>query len=133
MRKVLLLFFCLLQASISFSSEWYRDYENGKEKAEKNQCDEAEKLLLSALEKNPKAELRARPYGTMNMEYFPQYFLARCSFQKGDLAKTKKYLTEAQEAGIEASSSREEYRVLKNRLAAKHMEAQAQTQTNTSQ
>ena len=115
---VFLIFAVLFSATVS-AEEWYTSYEKGKEKAEKNQCDDAEKLLLLAISKNPNSDNRARPYGTITMEYLPHYFLARCAFQKQNWQDAKKYLDQAQTFGIEKSSKAEEYRVLKNRVMAK--------------
>src|SRR5262249_20485123 len=114
-----LLVLAILFSVTASAEEWYSSYEKGKEKAEKNQCDDAEKFLQLAISKNPNSDNKARPYGVITMEYLPHYFLARCAFQKGNWQDTKKYLEQAQAAGIEKSSKAEEFRVLKNRLLAK--------------
>ena len=108
----------------AMSEEWYRSYMKGTEAVEKNKCDEGEPLLSQALAKNPEENLKARPYGTFVLEYIPNYYLARCAFQKEDYAGAKKLIDLASASGAGRSSKSGEFIVLRNRILSKLKEAQ---------
>jgi tetratricopeptide (TPR) repeat protein len=108
--------FILLFTGQTFASQWYEDYDKALGKLKKGNLAEAEALLLSALQKNPKPDIRSRPYGTITLEYIPHYYLAQCAFQKGDLAKAAEYLKQASLYRTDQSSVAKEFSELKTKV-----------------
>jgi hypothetical protein len=97
---------------VGYSKEWYQLYEDGKKAAEKNNCAEATKALKEAVQKEPKSNLKARPYGTIALEYIPHFYLAKCAIQSGDYAAADIYLEEARKIDMYASSKGGEFRTM---------------------
>lgn len=112
---VLLLFF----ACTAFGAEWYQSYEKGYKAVEKGKCAEGVPLLKEALAKNPKADLKARPYGMITWEYIPQFYLAKCALEAGDFAGAKSYADAALQADIYSSSKGTEFRQIQKSLDEK--------------
>ncbi len=105
---VITLVFCQL----AYSKEWYQFYEDGKKAVEKNNCAEGTKALKEAIQKNPKADLKARPYGTIPWEYIPHFYLAKCAVQSGDYAAAEMYIEEAKKIDMFSSSKATEFRTM---------------------
>ena len=105
---VITLVFCQL----AHSKEWYQFYEDGKKAVEKNNCAEGTKALKEAIQKNPKADLKARPYGTIPWEYIPHFYLAKCAVQSGDYAAAEMYIEEAKKIDMYSSSKGAEFRTM---------------------
>jgi tetratricopeptide (TPR) repeat protein len=105
---VLTLVFC----QIVHAKEWYQLYEDGKKAVEKGNCAEGVKALKEAVQKNPRGDLKARPYGTITWEYIPHFYLAKCAAQSGDYAAADMYLNEAKKIDMYSSSKAPEFRTL---------------------
>jgi hypothetical protein len=116
-RLAISLLFLLITSTQTFASQWYEDYEKGRGKFKKGDCAEAEKLLLSALQKNPKPDVRSRPYGTITLEYLPHYYLAQCAFDRGDMDKASEYIKKASLYGIEGSTLAKDFSELQKMVA----------------
>jgi tetratricopeptide (TPR) repeat protein len=99
-----------------FATAWYEDYEKGRAKFKKGDCTEAEKLFQMALQKNPKPDVKARPYGTITLEYVPHFYLAKCAIERGDMKQAAAYLKEAQLNGIQSSKLASEFNALKQKV-----------------
>ncbi len=97
---------------LAFSKEWYQLYEDGKKAIDKNNCAEGEKDIKEALRKNPRSDLKARPYGTITREYIPHFYLAKCAVEKGDYAAADLYLGEAKKVDMYQSSKAAEFRTM---------------------
>ncbi|HSE41670.1 MAG TPA: substrate-binding domain-containing protein [Acidobacteriota bacterium] len=106
----------LLTVTSAFGSQWYEDYEKGRGKVKKGDCAEGEKLLLTALQKNPKPDVRSRPYGTITLEYIPHFYLAQCAFEKGEMVRASEYLKQASQYGIETSTQAKDFNELKQKV-----------------
>jgi hypothetical protein len=106
-------------ALTAHSKEWYQLYEEGKKAIEKNNCVEGIKDINEALRKNPKPDLKARPYGTITLEYIPHFYLAKCALDRGDFAAAEMYLSEAQKADMYSSSKASEFRAMKKSVEDK--------------
>lgn len=125
MKRLFPIFIIAVLLSIPASAEeWYRSYMKGVEAVEKNNCDDAARLLTQALSKNPTEDLHSKPYGTFILEYIPNYYLARCAFQKEDYEGAKKLIDLANASGAGHSSKSGEFIVLRNRILAKLKETQ---------
>lgn len=111
----LVLFF----AGTAFGAEWYQSYEKGYKAVEKGKCADGVPLLKEALAKNPKADLKARPYGMITWEYIPQYYLAKCALESGDFAAAKTYADAALQGDIYSSSKATEFRQIQKALDEK--------------
>jgi X-X-X-Leu-X-X-Gly heptad repeat protein len=72
--------------------------------------------MLEALQKNPKADLRMPTYGTMVIEYFPQYYLAICAVEAGNIDEAQRYLKESQSAGIRSSKLANGFQTLSDKV-----------------
>jgi tetratricopeptide (TPR) repeat protein len=105
---VITLVFC----QVGYAKEWYQLYEDGKKAAEKNNCAEATKVLKEAIQKEPRSNLKARPYGTITLEYIPHFYLAKCAVQSGDFAAADIYLDEARKIDMYSSSKGAEFRTM---------------------
>jgi tetratricopeptide (TPR) repeat protein len=97
---------------IGYSKEWNQLYEDGKKAVEKGNCAEGTKSLKEAIQKNSKADLKARPYGTITVEYIPYFYLAKCAAQGGDYAQADIYIAEAKKVDMYSSSKAGEFRTL---------------------
>ncbi len=99
-----------------FGSAWYEDYEKARAKFKKGDCAEAEKLFQIALQKNPKPDTKARPYGTITLEYVPHFYLAKCAVERGDMKQAAAFLKEAEQNGIQNSTLANEFGALKQKV-----------------
>ncbi len=72
--------------------------------------------MQEALRGNPKADPRTPTYGTMVIEYFPQYYLAVCAVEAGKLQEAQRYLKESEGSRISSSKLAGEFRALKARV-----------------
>lgn len=106
----------LALATPAFSLEWYKAYEKGQNAIKKGDCATGKAMMLEALKGNPKAEMKAHPYGTYMLEYLPQFYLFQCAVQEGDFAAAQDYGKQAESAGVYASSHAAEYRQLKSKI-----------------
>ena len=102
----------LVFSQLAYSKEWYQFYEDGKKAVEKNNCAEGTKALKEAIQKNPKSDLKARPYGTIPWEYIPHFYLAKCAVQNGDYAAAEMYIEEAKKIDMFSSSKATEFRTI---------------------
>jgi tetratricopeptide (TPR) repeat protein len=113
-------FFCILivlsLALPVFGSEWYQDYEKGQKAIDKGKCDEGVPLMLEALKKNPKSDLKARPYGMQLWEYIPHFYLTKCAVARGDFAAASAYMKAAEDGNISSSSKASQFRQLKQTI-----------------
>jgi len=113
-------FFCILillsLALPVFASEWYQDYEKGQKAIEKGKCDEGVPLMLEALKKNPKPDLKARPYGMQLWEYIPHFYLTKCAVARGDFAAASAYMKAAEDGNVSSSSKASQFRQLKQTI-----------------
>jgi tetratricopeptide (TPR) repeat protein len=105
---IIILVFC----QIGYSKEWYQHYEDGKKAVEKGNCAEGIKSLKEAIQRNPRADLKARPYGTITWEYIPYFYLAKCAAQGGDYAAADMYVAESKKVDMYSSSKAGEFRTL---------------------
>ena len=112
------LIFSLGLAVSAFSAEWHKSYERGRDKIKAGDCSQGVSLMQEALRGNPKADPRAPTYGTMVIEYFPQYYLAVCAVQSGRLQDAQRYLKEAEGSRISSSRLAGEFQTLKARVDA---------------
>jgi tetratricopeptide (TPR) repeat protein len=115
-KPVLLIYILILLPVQLFGSAWYEDYEKARSKFKKGDCAEAEKLFQMALQKNPKPDVKARPYGTITLEYIPHFYLAKCAIERGDMKQAAAYLKEAQLNGIQNSTLANEFDTLKKKV-----------------
>jgi tetratricopeptide (TPR) repeat protein len=99
-----------------FASEWYQDYEKGQKAIDKGKCDEGVPLMLEALKKNPKPDLKARPYGMQLWEYIPHFYLTKCAVARGDWAAASTYMKAAEDGSISSSSKASQFRQLKQTI-----------------
>lgn len=118
MKRVILICILIVFPFQTFGSAWYEDYEKARGKFKKGDCAEAEKLFQAALQKNPKPDVKARPYGTITLEYIPHFYLAQCAAQRGDMKQAAAFLKEAQLHGIQNSTQIKEFEVLQQKVAA---------------
>jgi tetratricopeptide (TPR) repeat protein len=109
----------VLTAGSLQASEWYQDYQKGQKAADHGKCGEAVPVLLDALRKNPRPDLKARPYGTQLWEYIPHYYLTKCALESGDYVAAKSYIKAAEQGNIYASSKATEFRAMKEMLQTK--------------
>jgi hypothetical protein len=116
LRIAISVLFLIISCTQTFGSQWYEDYEKGRGKFKKGECVEAEKLFLSALQKNPKPDVRARPYGTITLEYLPHYYLAQCAFDRGDMDKASEYIKKASMYGVEGSTLAKDFAELQKKV-----------------
>jgi len=115
-KRVLLIYFLICYPIHLFGSAWYEDYEKARAKFKKGDCTEAEKLFQTALQKNPKPDVKARPYGTITLEYVPHFYLAKCAIERGDMKQAADYLKQAQLNGIQNSTLANEFQKLKQKV-----------------
>src|SRR5687767_517970 len=87
----------------AFSLEWHKAYERGRDRIKAGDCSQGRALMEEALRGNPRADLRTPTYGTMVIEYFPQYYLAVCAVESGKVSEAQKYLKEAEGSRIASS------------------------------
>lgn len=116
---VLTSFVCLVLAMPAFGAEWYQSYEKGYKAVEKGKCAEGVPLLKEAVAKNPKPDLKARPYGMISWEYIPHYYLAKCAIEAGDFEGAKTYADQAMAVDMYSSSKSSEFRQIKKTLDEK--------------
>ncbi|MCI0411198.1 hypothetical protein L0222_00180 [bacterium] len=100
----------------AFGLEWHKAYERGRDKIKSGDCAQGQPLMLEALRGNPKADPRTPTYGTMVIEYFPQYYLAYCALEAGRIPEAQRYLKEAEGSRITSSKLAKEFDSLKARL-----------------
>lgn len=105
-----------------FGSEWYQDYEKGQKAIDKGKCAEGLPHMLEALRKNPKPDLKARPYGMQLWEYIPHYYLTKCAVERGDFAAASAYAKAAENGDIYGSSKAGNFRQLKQMIQQKSAE-----------
>ena len=108
----------LLFALPAFSVEWHKAYERGRERIKGGDCSQGVPLMQEALRGNPKADPRSPTYGTMVIEYFPQYYLAVCAVQAGKYPEAQRYLKESESSRIGSSKLAGEFQALKGRVDA---------------
>src|SRR5688572_8045624 len=123
------LIFSLGFALSAFSAEWHKSYERGRDKIKAGDCSQGVSLMQDALRGNPKADPRAPTYGTMVIEYFPQYYLAVCAVQGGRLQDAQRYLKEAEGSRISSSRLAGEFQALKARVDAAAQQQQKPADT----
>jgi tetratricopeptide (TPR) repeat protein len=114
--RFLILVVLLLITSPAFSIEWHKAYERGRDRIKSGNCSEGQALMQEALRGNSKADPRTPTYGTMVIEYFPQYYLAVCAVESGKLQEAQRYLKESEGSRIASSKLAGEYQNLKARL-----------------
>ena len=102
----------LLYSPLAFSKEWYEFYEDGKKAVDKGNCAQGEKDIKEASGKMPRADLKARPYGTMTQEYIPYFYLAKCAVERGDYSAADLYFGELKRVDMAQSSKAGEYRTM---------------------
>lgn len=114
MRKTFLVIVAiiLVYTPFAFSKEWYQSYEDGKKAIEKGNCAQGEKDIKDAIRKNPRSDLKARPYGTITWEYIPNFYLAKCAVERGDYAAADLYLSEAKKIDMYQSDKAGEFRTM---------------------
>jgi tetratricopeptide (TPR) repeat protein len=115
-KRALLIYVLICFPVHLFGSAWYEDYEKARAKFKKGDCAEAVKLFQSALQKNPKPDVTARPYGTITLEYIPHFYLAKCAIERSDMKQAASYLKEAQLHGIQKSTLANEFQALKQKV-----------------
>jgi tetratricopeptide (TPR) repeat protein len=132
-KRALLIYILVCFPVHLFGSAWYEDYEKARSQFKKGNCAEAEKLFQTALQKNPKPDVKARPYGTITLEYIPQYYLAKCAVERGDMKQAAGYLKEAQLHGIQNSTLAKDFDALKQKVTteSKALEAGIAIVVNT--
>ena len=118
MKYAFSLVFIILLSFDAIGGTWYEDYDKAQGKLKKGQIAEAEALFLSALQKNPKPDIRSRPYGTITIEYIPHYYLAKCAFEKGEMTKAAEYLKQASLHRIDQSTVAKEFHDLQLKVAS---------------
>ena len=116
MKRALAVYLLICLPVHLYASAWYEDYEKARAKFKKGDCTEAEKLLQMALQKNPKPDVKARPYGTITLEYIPHFYLAKCAMERGDMKQAADYLKQAQQNGIQSSTVASEFDTLKQKV-----------------
>jgi tetratricopeptide (TPR) repeat protein len=114
--RFLSLLFVLLITVPAFSLEWHKAYERGRDRIKSGNCSEGQALMQEALRGNSKADPRTPTYGTMVIEYFPQYYLAICAVEAGRLQEAQRYLKESEGSRIKSSKLAGEYQNLKAKL-----------------
>jgi tetratricopeptide (TPR) repeat protein len=97
----------------AFAIEWNKAYERGRDKIRSGDCAQGRPLMLEALRGNPKADPRTPTYGTMVIEYFPQYYLAVCAVEAGKIQEAQRYLKEAEGSRIGSSKLAKDFDSLK--------------------
>ncbi len=105
-------FMVLVFCQFAHSKEWYQLYEDGKKAVEKNNCAEGTKSLKEAIQKHPQPDLKARPYGTMSMEYIPHFYLAKCAVQSGDFAAADLYIEQSKKIDMYSSTKASEFQTM---------------------
>jgi hypothetical protein len=115
-KRLLVLYLLVFLPVKLCASAWYEDYEKARSQFKKGNCAEAEKLMQMALQKNPKPDVKARPYGTITLEYIPHFYLAKCAIERGDMKQAASYLKEAQLHGIQNSTMAGEFSTLKQKV-----------------
>lgn len=131
---ILCLLLCLSGAA--FGAEWYESYDKGSKLIDKGNCKDGAPLVQDALAKNGKADLKARPYGMISLEYVPQYYLAKCALASGDYAGAKQYADAATlQVDMYSSSKSADFRQIRKQLDQKFGGQQGQntTQNTTNQ
>ena len=109
----------LVFAASAFGAEWYQSYEKGYKAVDKGKCAEGVPLLKEAVAKNPKPDLKARPYGMITWEYIPYYYLAKCAIEAEDYAGAKAYADSAMQVDMYSSSKASEFRQIQKALESK--------------
>jgi hypothetical protein len=116
-KRILLIYLIIHFPLYLYASAWYEDYEKARQKFKKGDCAEAEKLFQVALQKNPKPDVKARPYGTITLEYIPHFYLAKCAVERGDMKQAAAYIKVAQQHGMQNSTLASEFEALKQKVA----------------
>jgi len=111
-RSLGILAFLTLASPVA-ALEWYQAYSKGEEAVNKGNCVEGKKLIEEALRKNPKSELKSRPYGTFRMEYIPYFYLAKCAVNQEDAESARKYIKQAEQTSVYASAKSAEFTQIK--------------------
>jgi hypothetical protein len=106
----------ILVAVPAFAIEWHKAYERGRDRIRSGDCAQGKPLMLEALRGNPKADPRTPTYGTMVIEYFPQYYLAYCAVEAGKIQEAQRYLKEAEGSRISSSKLAQDFDSLKARV-----------------
>lgn len=83
--------------------------------------------MREALRGNSKADPRTPTYGTMVIEYFPQYYLAICAAQAGRLQEAQRYLKESEGGRIGSSKLAGEFQALKSKVEGMLQQQQQKT------
>lgn len=117
--KICSVLILLILAIPVFGAEWYQDYEKGQKAIDKGKCAEGVPYMLEALRKNPKPDLKARPYGMQLWEYIPHYYLTKCAVEQEDFASATAYMKAAEEGNIYGSSKAAKFRQLKQIIQQK--------------
>lgn len=115
-KRALIIYIVVCLPIKLYASAWYEDYEKARSQFKKGNCAEAEKLFQTALQKNPKPDVKARPYGTITLEYIPHFYLAKCAVERGDMKQAAGYLKQAELHGIQTSTLANEFAALKHKV-----------------
>lgn len=109
----------LALATSAYGAEWYQSYEKGYKAVDKGKCAEGVPLLKEAVAKNPKSDLKARPYGMITWEYIPYFYLAKCAIEAEDYAGAKGYADSAMQVDMYSSSKASDFRQIQKTLELK--------------
>ena len=115
-RKFFIVTAIVLIATPAFSLEWHKAYERGRDRIKSGDCSQGQSLMQEAIRGNPKPDPRTPTYGTMVIEYFPQYYLAICAVQAGNLKDAQRYIKESEGGRIASSKLAGEFQTLKSRV-----------------
>ena len=110
MRQARLLILCaiLFVPCALLQSQWYEEYQNGKDALRKQQWQTAVSHLSKALEDQPDSKAGMRTYGMSFIDYFPYLYRGIAYYHLGDMASAKADIDKAKAEGVIADAQRDE-------------------------
>lgn len=89
----------ILSPSVS-AAKWYKDYDEAKEAAKREDWTAAIEFLKQAIEKEPDPEERKRTYGMHFIEYYPYLKLGQAYLEIGDREAALQACEKAEKEGV---------------------------------